>query len=129
LAPSGPVSPAQVPGHGLRQTGCEDIAATAAERPSPGVAMDPESSHDLLVRSVAYELRQDLSVIVGYAELLATRQLPETERTSMIAAVREAAANIADVLHRLDCPEQPGRIRLGPEELLDLRSPGGRSRR
>ena len=88
--------------------------------------MDSEPSRDLLIRSVAHELRQDLSVLVGYVELLATRQLSEAQRTSTLGAVREAAAELGDVLHRLDCPEQLGRIRLGPEELLDLRSPRGR---
>ena len=91
--------------------------------------MDSESPRDLLIRSVVHELRQGLSVVAGYAELLATRQLSETERAAMLAAARKAADEMADVLHRLDCPGQLGRIRLGPEELLDLGRPSVLSRR
>ena len=47
----------------------------------------------------------------------------------MVAMIREAAAAMSDVLRRLESPEPLGRIRLGPEELLDLRPPQGRSRR
>ena len=47
----------------------------------------------MLSLSITHELRQPLSLIVGYAELLATRQLSEAQRTSMLGAVREAAAD------------------------------------
>ena len=92
--------------------------------PALGASADSGASDSLLARSVIHELRQDLSLVVGYAELLVTRQLSESERAAMVAVIREAAAGMADVLRRLDCPEPPGRVRLGPEELLDLRSPG-----
>ena len=85
--------------------------------------MDSGSPHDLLARSVTHELRQDLGLIVGYAELLTLPRISSLERAGMVAEIREAAARMAGALARLDSPEPLGRVRLGPEELLDLRSP------
>ena len=76
---------------------------------------------DLLSRSITHELRQPLSLISGAAELLATRRLSESERASLVAAIRTAAAQMAGSLARLDRPEPLRPRRLGPEELLDLR--------
>ena len=76
---------------------------------------------DLLARSITHELRQPLSLISGAAELLATRRLSESERASLVAAIRTAAAQMAGSLARLDRPEPLRPRRLGPEELLDLR--------
>ena len=49
-----------------------------------------DPSPELLVRSVTHELRQPLSLIVGYAELLA-RAPDELTRAELLAEIRRAA--------------------------------------
>ena len=88
-------------------------------------ALPPNAEADLLARSVTHELRQPLSLIVGYAELLATRDLPEAERSALLAELRGAAARLTDSLARLERPEACGMLAFGagPErQVLDLRA-------
>jgi signal transduction histidine kinase len=83
------------------------------------------ATFDLLARSVTHELRQPLSLIVGYAELLATRPFDEAERAALLAELRGAAARLAGSLERLERPEACGMLAFGagPERrVLDLRS-------
>ena len=80
---------------------------------------------DLLARSITHELRQPLSLIVGYAELLATRPLEEVERAAILAELRGAAARLAGSLERLERPDACGLLAFGadPEQrVLDLRA-------
>ena len=82
-------------------------------------------SLDLLSLSITHELRQPLSLIVGYAELLATREMPEPDRAAALAAIRRAAARLAGSLERLERGDATRRIQFGSEagrELLDLRA-------
>jgi signal transduction histidine kinase len=89
--------------------------------------MDPRMPERLLARSVAHELRQPLSLIIGYAELLASRRPDGDEQAALVAAIRAAADRMAASLARLDRPEELRPRQLGPEELLDLRpAPGVR---
>ena len=87
-----------------------------------------EPTPELLARSVTHELRQPLSLIVGYAELLATRDLPEAERAALLAELRRAAARLAGSLERLERlgrPEAAALVRFGPGEgraVIDLRA-------
>jgi signal transduction histidine kinase len=81
--------------------------------------IDPETTVDLLARSITHELRQPLALIAGAAELLATRDLPEAERSALLAELRGAAARLSG--RRLERPDGLRPRRLGPEELLDLR--------
>ncbi len=84
-------------------------------------SLDPE----LLVRSVTHELRQPLTLIVGYAELLATRPFDEVERAAILAELRGAAARLAGSLERLERPDACKLLAFGadPEQrVLDLRA-------
>lgn len=89
--------------------------------------MDPDTLR-LLARSVSRELRQPLTVILGYAELLETRAVPAAERAARLAEIRRAAARLAGSLDRLDRvgrrPAEAAVIRVGPGdgcEVIDLR--------
>ena len=68
--------------------------------------MDSGSPQDPLVRAVTHELRQPLSLIVGYTELLETHELAAADRVAILAEIRRAAARMAGVLRRLDRPEE-----------------------
>jgi signal transduction histidine kinase len=73
---------------------------------------------DLLARSVTHELRQPLSLIAGYAELLATRPFDEAERAAVLAELRGAGS-----LARLERPEACGMLTFRAErerQVLDL---------
>jgi signal transduction histidine kinase len=69
---------------------------------------DAEAETDLLARSVTHGLRQPLSLIVGYAELLARPDLPEPERARLLAELRVAAARLAGSLALLERAERAG---------------------
>ena len=82
-------------------------------------------SPDLLARSVTHELRQSLSLIVGYAELLARPDLPDAERATLLAELRVAAVRLAGSLARLERAEALETVAFGPFEeyrVLDLRA-------
>jgi hypothetical protein len=53
-----------------------------------------------------YELWQQISTIIGYAELLATRDADEQERAVMLRKIRYAAGRLAVYLDRLERGEQ-----------------------
>ena len=79
---------------------------------------------DMLSLSITHELRESLSVIVGYADLLAMRPWPEEERDAFVGRIRRATARMVRSLERLERDGDPGRLRFGPNgerELLDLR--------
>ena len=85
---------------------------------------DAESETKLLARSVTHALRQPLSLIVGYAELLA-RAPDELTRAELLADIRRAAARLAGSLARLERAERLETLAFGPFEehrLLDLRA-------
>lgn len=78
----------------------------------------------LICRSVTHELRQPLSLIAGYAELLATREMDEAERAALVDQIRRAAARLAASLDRLEHPDRPRSASpypLAEWGLLDLR--------
>ena len=80
---------------------------------------------EMLSLSVTHELRQSLSLIRGYAELLATRELGEADRAAAVAAIRAAAARLGGSLDRLERTDGTRRLRFGPHgerELFDLRA-------
>ena len=80
---------------------------------------------ELLARSVTHELRQPLSLIVGYAELLARPDLPEAERPPLLAELRVAAARLAGSLERLERGEELQMLAFGSRDdyrVLDLRA-------
>ena len=80
---------------------------------------------ELLARSITHELRQSLSLIVGYAELLARPDLPDTERATLLVELRVAAARLAGSLAKLERAEALETVAFGPFEeyrVLDLRA-------
>ena len=80
---------------------------------------------ELLARSLTHELRQPLSLIVGYAELLARPDLLEAERARLLAELRVAAARLAGSLKKLERAERLETVAFGPFEeyrVLDLRA-------
>jgi signal transduction histidine kinase len=86
--------------------------------------MPADDAPDLLARSVTHAVRQPLSLIVGYAELLA-REPDEGARALLLAELRGAAARLAGSLERLDRPEPPEVLTFGPRgehRVLDLRA-------
>ena len=83
-----------------------------------------DPSPELVARSVTHELRQPLSLIVGYAELLA-RAPDELTRAELLAEIRRAAARLAGSLAKLERAEALETVAFGPFEeyrLLDLRA-------
>ena len=87
------------------------------------VCDDP--SPELLARSVTHELRQPLSLIVGYAELLARPDLPAPERATLLAELRLAAPRLAGSPKKLERAEVLETVAFGPFEedrVLDLRA-------
>ena len=85
---------------------------------------DAESETDLLARSVTHELRQPLSLIVGYAELLA-RAPDELTRAELLGEIRRAAARLAGSLKKLERAAALETVAFGPFEeyrVLDLRA-------
>ena len=90
----------------------------------PAPQSDAESETELLTRSVTHELRQPLSLIAGYAELLA-RTPDELTRAELIGELRRAAARLAGSLAKLERAERLETVAFGPFEenrLLDLRA-------
>lgn len=78
----------------------------------------------LVARSVTHQLRQPLSLIAGYAELLAHRPLAEGERAAFVEEIREAASRLAASLQILERPYDLAMLAFGPEwerQVLDLR--------
>ena len=72
-----------------------------------------------------HELRQGLSVILGYAELLQTCGLAEADRAAFIHRIGAAAARLDAALDRVERGDLTARVRFGPHgerELLDLRA-------
>ena len=83
----------------------------------------------LVARSVTHELRQPLSLIAGYAELLANRSCGQTEVTAFVDEIRQAATRLAASLEVLERPFDLRIHSYGPEaerQLLDLRPVGSR---
>ena len=103
-----------------------DEGADPPGRPPPGVIGDP--ALDLVARSDVHELRQPLSVIIGYAELLATQPADEGRLAQLLGAIRRAAWGMAASLERLErAPELELRA-FGPRgewQVLDLRAAPG----
>ena len=86
---------------------------------------EAEATAALLARSVVHELRQSLSLIVGYAELLTRPDLAEADRARLLAELRIAAARLAGSLARLERGEGLEAISFGPgghERVLDRRA-------
>ena len=84
----------------------------------------PDDAPDLLARSVTHELRQPLSLIVGYAELLAAEP-EEAVRTLLLAELRRAADRLAGSLARLERVDGLEMRTFGPGgeyRVLDLRA-------
>ena len=97
-------------------------------RPDPdrcprGCATPEGASFDLIALSVTHELRQPLSLICGYAELLATRPLPEDERVALLGQIRRAAERLSASLARLERAERLELVAFaaGERHVLDLR--------
>ena len=84
-----------------------------------------DATPELLARSVTHELRQPLSLIIGYAELLARPDLPDAERAILLAELRVAAARLAGSLKKLEHAEALETLafgRLEESRVLDLRA-------
>ena len=84
-----------------------------------------QPTFEMLSLSITHELRQSLSLIRGYAELLATREMGEADRAAAVAAIRAAAARLGGSLDRLERTDGTRRLRFGPHgerELFDLRA-------
>ena len=84
-----------------------------------------QPTFEMLSLSVTHELRQSLSLIIGYAELLAMRPWPDEEHDTLVIQIRRSVARMAGSLERLERGETTGRLRFGPNgerELLDLRA-------
>ena len=91
----------------------------------PAPPPDAESETELLARSVTHELRQPLSLILGYAELLARPDRPARERAQLLAELRLAASRLAGSLAKLEHAEALETVAFGPSEeyrVLDLRA-------
>ena len=69
-------------------------------QPPPRPGTDPGVND--LIRSIRYALWQPMSVIIGYAELLATRPADEQARAGMLEEVRQAAARLAAYMDQLE---------------------------
>ena len=79
---------------------------------------------DRIVSTVAHELRTPLSVIVGYAELLARPDTADAERPALLAELRLAAARLAGSLTLLERPESLRTAAFGTDgeyRVFDLR--------
>ena len=79
----------------------------------------------LLTRSVTHELRQPLSLIVGYAELLARPDVDGADWPVLLASIRDAASRLAGPLKKLEHAQELGTVELGPraaDRVLDLRA-------
>ena len=78
---------------------------------------------DLIALSVTHELRQPLSLIAGYAELLAARPIPEDERVALLGEIRRAAERLSASLARLERAERLELVAFagGERHVLDLR--------
>ena len=61
-----------------------------------------DSSGRHRIRAMSQELWQPISVIIGYAELLATRPRPEPERAAMLQEIRRASGRLGVYLDRLE---------------------------
>ena len=82
---------------------------------APAPPSDAESETELLARSVTHELRQPLSLIIGYAELLA-RAPDELTRAELLGEIRRAAARLGGSLAKLeraDCVRPPSHLSPG----------------
>ena len=77
---------------------------------------------ELIVLSVTHELRQPLSVIAGYAELLAQRAHSEHDE-ALLREIRRAAERLAAALCRLERADRFQLVPLcgGARRVLDLR--------
>ena len=83
-----------------------------------------DPSPELVARSVTHELRQPLSLIVGYAELLA-RAPDELTRAELLGEIRRAAARLGGSLAKLEQAERLETLAFGRLEeyrVLDLRA-------
>src|SRR5205809_3824486 len=69
---------------------------------------------DLVARSVTHELRQSLSLIIGYTELLASDDLTADDRTALLLETRRAARRLAASLERLEQSDALPLRSLGP---------------
>ena len=74
--------------------------------------MDAGSAQAPLARSVARQLREELTLVVGYADLLPLPQFSPAERAAIVAAIRAAIARMAEAVDRLEGPGAP----LGPSQ-------------
>ena len=74
--------------------------------------MDEAEAWALLARSAARELRQELTLVIGYAELLVLPGVSDSQRGAPVAVICAAAARMAAALDRLEGPgalPDPGR--------------------
>ncbi|MCC7107395.1 MAG: hypothetical protein IT307_19840 [Chloroflexi bacterium] len=78
----------------------------------------------LVARSVTHELRQPLSLIAGYAEILAYRSQEKQDVACLVSEIRQAASRLAASLDVLDAPDDLPIVAFGEEverHVLDLR--------
>lgn len=88
-------------------------------------------SVELVSRSITHELRQPLSLILGYAELLAGREFGPDERGTIVAEIRQAARRLSASLDLLERSETLKLITYSAAaelQVLDLTAAGGRDR-
>lgn len=80
---------------------------------------------EMLARSITHELRQPLSLICGYSELLANGSLTDAERSTLVDEIRRAARRLAA---SIDLVERSDNLRVrtfgsaSDYRVLDLRS-------
>jgi nitrogen-specific signal transduction histidine kinase len=77
-----------------------------------------------LIRSIRQEVWQPLSVIVGYAQLMAAEP-DEATRAAHLGELLHAVARVDGLLGRLECAEPLETLTFGPRgeyRVLDLRA-------
>ena len=88
--------------------------ALSAGPPAPAAAQDATPAGDDLLAVIAHSLLSSVAVIVGGTELLSRHwgDLPEEERTELLASMRSQAGHVAGVLDNL--------VRLGDPQLIEV---------
>lgn len=93
-------------------------AAAAAGIDGPSAPAEPEPARaaagDDRLAVIAHSLLGSVAVIVGGTELLSSHwaELPEAQRTELLASMRSQASRVAGVLENL--------VRLGDPELVEV---------
>jgi signal transduction histidine kinase len=79
----------------------EGIASTTALSLHRAMLIREVSMRDTFVSIASHELRTPLSAVLGYADLMARKNLPEETRTQFVRGIIEAGDRIASILDDL----------------------------